>query len=219
VQNGTGGCNVSYTPFFPSYTSDTECGDVYVSGKYTQALTIIAENDVIINGNITTTGGSAGAEPTGSATLGLIADKYVRLYHPVKGSCESGITSSCKDEESPSGSAEYSCNQENAEATTDTATKELGGAITDPIIDAALLSTKNSWGVDNFGCGKPLGTITIWGSIAEEWRGRVTCCASGGDYVKSYKWDTRLENDQPPDFLAPTTNTGWKIERETAPPE
>jgi hypothetical protein len=219
VQNGTGGCNVSYTPFFPSYTSDTECGDVYVSGKYTQALTIIAENDVIINGNITTTGGSAGAEPTGSATLGLIADKYVRLYHPVKGSCESGITSSCKDEESPSGSAEYSCNQENAEATTDTATKELGGSLKDPIIDAALLSTKNSWGVDNFGCGKPLGTITIWGSIAEEWRGRVTCCASGGDYVKSYKWDTRLENDQPPDFLAPTTNTGWKIERETAPPE
>jgi Tfp pilus assembly protein PilX len=219
VQNGTGGCGITYTPFFPSYTTDTECGDVYISGKYTQSLTVIAENDVIINGNVTTTGGTTGAEPTGTATLGLIADKYVRLYHPVKGSCEAGKTSSCKTEESPVGSAEYTCNQENAEATTDTATKELGGSMTNPIIDAALLSTKNSWGVDNFACGKPLGTINIWGSIAEDWRGRVTCCAAGGDYVKSYKWDSRLENDQPPDFLAPTTNSGWKIERQTAPPE
>ncbi len=77
----------------------------------------------------------------------------------------------------------------------------------------------NAWGVDNFACGKPLGPILGWGSIAEDWRGRVTCCAAGGDYVKSYKWDSRLENDQPPDFLAPITNSGWKIERETAPPE
>jgi hypothetical protein len=220
VENGTKGCGISYTPFFPSYTADTECGDVYVSGTYTQSLTIIAENDIIINGNTTTTGGAGGGEPTGTATLGLIADKYVRLYHPVKGPCESGITSTCKSEEV--GGAQYNCssNAENAETLKyDAATEELGVALKNPVIDAALLSTKNSWGVDNFGCGKPLGTINIWGSIAEDWRGRVTCCASGGDYVKSYKWDSRLETDQPPDFLAPTTNGGWKIERETAPPE
>ena len=217
VVNGSGGCGITYTPFFPSYTADTECGNVYISGKYTQSLTVIAENDVIINGNVTTTGGSAGGEPSGTATLGLIADKYVRLYHPVKGSCESGLSSSCKDEESPKGSATYSCNQENAEASYDAATKALGGSLNNPIIDAALLSTKNSWGVDNFGCGKPLGTINVWGSIAEEWRGRVTCCASGGDYIKSYKWDSRFEDEQPPDFLAPTTNSGWKIKRETQP--
>jgi Tfp pilus assembly protein PilX len=217
VVNGPSGCGITYTPFFPSYTADTECGNVYISGKYTQALTVIAENDVIINGNITTTGGSAGGEPTGTATLGLIADKYVRLYHPVKGSCESGPSSSCKDEESPKGSATYTCNQENGAAGESTATKELGGSLSNPIIDAALLSTKNSWGVDNFGCGKPLGTINVWGSIAEEWRGRVTCCAAGGDYIKSYKWDSRFEDEQPPDFLAPTTNSGWKIKRETQP--
>lgn len=217
VVNGPSGCGITYTPFFPSYSADTECGNVYISGKYTQALTVIAENDVIINGNLTTTGGTGGGEPTGTATLGLIADKYVRLYHPVKGPCESGVTSTCKTEESPTGSAQYTCNQENAEASYSATTKELGGALNNPIIDAALLSTKNSWGVDNFGCGKSLGTINVWGSIAEEWRGRVTCCAAGGDYVKSYKWDSRFENDQPPDFLAPTTNSGWKIKRETQP--
>jgi len=215
VVSGAGACESSDTPFFPSYTADTECGDVYISGKYTQSLTVIAERDVIINGNLTTTGGSAGGEPTGTATLGLIADKYVRLYHPVKGSCESGITSTCKTEEI--GSAQYTCNQENATTAERAATKELGVALNNPIIDAALLSTKNSWGVDNFACGKSLGTINVWGSIAEEWRGRVTCCAAGGDYVKSYKWDSRFEDDQPPEFLAPTTNSGWKIKRETQP--
>lgn len=221
VVSGAGACESSDTPFFPSYTADTECGDVYISGKYTQSLTVIAERDVIINGNLTTTGGSAGGEPTGTATLGLIADKYVRLYHPVKGPCESGISkvvgSVCKSEETPAGSAQYNCGTENAEANYDSVTKELGGALNNPIIDAALLSTKNSWGVDNFACGKSLGTINVWGSIAEEWRGRVTCCAAGGDYVKSYKWDSRFEDDQPPDFLAPTTNSGWKIKRETQP--
>lgn len=219
VENGTSGCTVEYEPFFPNYESDTECGDVYVSGKYTKSLTIIAQNDVIINGNITTTGGEAGGEPTGTAVLGLIADKYVRLYHPVTGGCESGITSSCETYETSKGSAEYKCNQQNATEATTTATKELGVSLENPKIDAAILSTANSWGVDNFACGKALGTISIWGSIAEDWRGRVTCCAVGGDYLKSYKWDTRLENDQPPGFLAPGVTSSWKIERETAPPE
>jgi hypothetical protein len=223
VVDGSGSCP-NYTPFFPSYTADTECGDVYVSGKYTSSLTIIAENDVIINNNITTEGGETGGEPTGVSTLGLVADKYVRLYHPVMGPCETQgeITSTCKVKEV--GGAEYECNVGNAESSTyDSVTKELGKAMKSPIIDAAILSTNNSWGVDNFACPSTgstptLETIKVWGSIAEDWRGRVTCCAAGGDYLKSYKWDPRLENDQPPKFLSPR-DSQWDIERETAPPE
>ena len=40
---------------------------------------------MIVVGNTTTTGGSSGGEPTGTATLGLIATNFVRVYHPVKG--------------------------------------------------------------------------------------------------------------------------------------
>lgn len=225
VVNGSGSCP-NYTPFFPSYTADTECGDVYVKGKYTSSLTIIAENDVIINGNITTEGGESGGAPTGVAALGLVADKYVRLYHPVLGPCETQgvITSTCKVEENPAGSAEYVCSVGNAEsAIYDSVTIELGKALKNPVIDAAILSTNNSWGVDNFACpstgsAPTLETINVWGSIAEDWRGRVTCCGAGGDYLKSYKWDPRLENDQPPKFLAPR-DSEWDVERETAPPE
>ena len=89
VENGSKGCPIKYTPFGAKYTGDSECGNVYVSGKYTESLTIGAANDVIVVGNTTTTGGSAGGEPTGTATLGLIATNFVRVYHPVKG--ENGV--------------------------------------------------------------------------------------------------------------------------------
>ena len=95
--------------------------------------------------------------------------------------------------------------------------EEFGGPLNNPVIDAAILSTKHSWGVDNFSCGGPLGEITIWGSIAENFRGRVTCCLSGGDYIKDYKYDERLKTIQPPDFLAPSS-TEVTLSRVTAPP-
>jgi hypothetical protein len=64
------------------------CGNVYVSGNYTESLTIAGENNVIVNGNVypSTVAGKLGSTPTGTAVLGLIASNYVRVYHP----CSSG---------------------------------------------------------------------------------------------------------------------------------
>jgi Tfp pilus assembly protein PilX len=86
----SGACGEAYSPFGPKPrysiaepgTTDAACGNVYVRGKYTGSLTIAAENDIIINGNITTSTGSEGT-PTGNALLGLIANNFVRIYHPV----------------------------------------------------------------------------------------------------------------------------------------
>jgi hypothetical protein len=86
-----GSCSQKYSPFGPvpryagnelSAESDTTCGNVYVHGEYTKSLTIAAENDVIINGNITTPVNGEGT-PTTNALLGLIANNFVRIYHPV----------------------------------------------------------------------------------------------------------------------------------------
>lgn len=212
IVNSSSGCPITYTPFLTKYTGDTECGDVYIKGKYTESLTVIAQNDVIVTGNLTTEGGESGGQPTGAATLGLIAIQHARLYHPVKETCEQGGKKvTCE-------ATEDACNDENA-AKGEKPAEEFGESLKNPDIDAAILSTKHSWGVDNYSCGKELGDITIWGSIAENWRGRVTCCLSGGDYIKDYKYDERLATDQPPSFLAPSTSSDWKIERETAPPE
>jgi Tfp pilus assembly protein PilX len=91
------------------------------------------------------------------------------------------------------------------------------GAQQDPVIDAAILSTKHSWIVDNWTCGATLGTINLWGSIAQYWRGPVGQTGSHG-YVKNYNYDDRLANQQPPSFLSPTNASSWKVTRETAPP-
>jgi len=96
IQNAASGCNIKYTPFGTDYVNDTGCGNVYVSGTYTEPLTIAAENDVIVNGSITTTANAAG-KPTGTGTLGLIATNFVRIYHPVK----EGYTAETKAPENP----------------------------------------------------------------------------------------------------------------------
>jgi Tfp pilus assembly protein PilX len=86
-----GGCTTKYSPFGPvpryegnelGAPTDTKCGNVWVHGIYEESLTIAAENDVIINGNITTPTNSEGV-PTGNALLGLIANNFIRIYHPV----------------------------------------------------------------------------------------------------------------------------------------
>lgn len=84
VSNSPGGaCSAGYSPYNTSYTTETECGTVSVKGTYSKSLTIAAEGNIIINGNLTTTAKTSG-EPTGGAVLGLIANEFVRIYHPVK---------------------------------------------------------------------------------------------------------------------------------------
>jgi hypothetical protein len=80
----TGSCSTLYSPFGPKpgYTEDSSCGNVYVHGEYTSSLTIAAQNDIIINGNLLTSPRS-GETPTSNAMLGLIANNFVRVYHPV----------------------------------------------------------------------------------------------------------------------------------------
>jgi Tfp pilus assembly protein PilX len=380
VENASTGCpSPSYKALETFYPKEKEqessCGNVFIKGKYTQSLTVIAQNDVVIVGNLTTEGGETGGAPTGNAALGLIAIGHARLYHPIKecealvtheekAETEAGVTEGSKvlknvsstsgisvgseisgtkiksgstvtsianlatkgeitisnaAEETeaevevtegsavlkkvpptsgisvgseisgtkiPSGSTVTSIAklssgeitisekiegtkgksskekikikgqtaQEKVEITTKTKVKEVveckneekeGGAVTcnsggnatatekpaqefgeslkNPIIDAAILSTKHSWGVDNYSCpdgsGGVLGNITIWGSIAENFRGRVTCCggANEGIYIKNYKYDERLKTIQPPNFLAPSS-IEVTLSRVTAPP-
>jgi hypothetical protein len=53
------------------------CGDIWVKGNYSQDLTIAADGDIVIDGNLVRTSGMDGL------LLGLIANNFVRVYHPV----------------------------------------------------------------------------------------------------------------------------------------
>jgi type II secretory pathway pseudopilin PulG len=72
-----GACEEVYSPFTATYPETSGCGNAYVKGTYTGQLTVAAQNDVIIDGSLTRT------NQTG--LLGLIANNFIRLYHPCSG--------------------------------------------------------------------------------------------------------------------------------------
>jgi len=92
VQSNGSGCSYKYeqenADTKQTLLEEENCGSVYVSGNYSKPLTIAAEVDLIVNGNLTPTGVTPPAGPgsTSTSTLGLIATRFVRVYHP----CENG---------------------------------------------------------------------------------------------------------------------------------
>jgi Tfp pilus assembly protein PilX len=76
VKTGAG-CTASWSSP-QTYTEQASCGNVYVhsSAGYTKSLTIGTDRDIIINGDI---------KRNGNVLLGLIANYFVRVYHPVSG--------------------------------------------------------------------------------------------------------------------------------------
>jgi hypothetical protein len=80
ISNASGCTPASYNPFSVTYTTSGCSGDAYVSGSYTTPVTIAAADDIIVNGNLTTTHDSSGA-PSGAATLGMVANEFIRVMH------------------------------------------------------------------------------------------------------------------------------------------
>jgi hypothetical protein len=192
-----------YTPFSVSYPATSSSsptpghyygceGNAYVSGNYDVPVTIASANDILVSGNITTTEDGSGS-PTGGATLGLVANRFVRVMHGV--------------------SPRQSSSRGNCTSTT-------GGTVSNTLqlpnptkIDAAILALQHSFIVDNFDCGGSLGTLTVNGAIAQFFRGAVGTTGGTG-YVKNYTYDDRLAVLLPP-FLFDIATSGWHTVRET----
>ena len=181
------GCSAVYSPFTAEYPTTSACGNVYVQGSYSGQLTIAAENDIIIRDDI---------KRTGNGMLGLIANNFIRVYHSYP---EEGLDSQGKPD----------CDRNSG------AGAESGlGSLT---IEAAMLAIKHSFIVDHYDCGKAQGTLTIYGAVAQKFRGPVGTFNSAGTvngYSKNYEYDDRLRYQEPPNFLDPVTKS-WVIGRET----
>jgi len=204
---------------------EANCGNVYVRGSYSKSLTIAGQNDLIISGSLypTSVASSLGSEPSGTATLGLIASEFVRVYHAVQetykpsfgNNCNNGDpfnngTKLCEDQNTLK-----SCDAPNLNASEDEKAGGYGYGSQENIwIYAAILSTKHSFTVDNYHCGNKLEKLNVYGAIAQNFRGIVKNGEHG--YDKNYNYDERLAADEPPYFLQPL-NTGWEVNRETAP--
>lgn len=198
----SGTCGTLYSPFgpVPSYTTDTECGNVYVHGEYKKSLTIAAQNDVIINGNITTP--VSGEKPSTNAMLGLIANNFVRVYHPLIGKREQKFGK---------------CGSPAAENDEVNDFKKF-------TIYAAILALKHSFIVDNFDCGKPFPEgLNVYGALAGLFTNGMTGLfnkSTGKEehgYGYNLKYDNRLQVAEPPHFLNPI-QAAWYVQRETLAP-
>ena len=186
VDNAGGSCPVTYDIDDPQYVGNNECGTVYVFGHITGPLTIGAANDIVITNNLT--------YDTSGAVLGLVADRYVRIYHPI-------------------GNQPLGTNNSSCSAASTNANGTISGGIT---IQAMIMSLTRSFVADQFNCGNgKLGAIRLLGGIAEEFRGPVGDGApSNTGYTIDYTYDDRLRYLQPPHFINPVSGS-WQIQRQT----
>jgi hypothetical protein len=79
------------------------------------------------------------------------------------------------------------------------------------------MSLQHSFVVDQYNCGNPLGTLTVNGGIAQNFRGPVGTGSNGTvstGYAKSYTYDDRLRYEEPPHFIDPVQGS-WRIQRQT----
>ncbi|HEX2070818.1 MAG TPA: hypothetical protein VHF90_04115 [Thermoleophilaceae bacterium] len=136
-----GSCSVAYARV-QTYNAPLACGDAWIHGSYGADLTVAADNDVIVDGDLT------GASE--SLLTGLIANGFVRVYHPVDhDNCASSSAN-------------------------------LTGSLLNPTIEAAILSLNHSFIVDNWHCGTALGSLNVEGAIAQRYRGPVGTTGGSG---------------------------------------
>jgi len=174
------GCAVTaYQPLAP-YNDPAGCAVTYVRGTYSQDLTIASAKDIVVTGNVSR---------SGDKMLGLIADNFVRVYHPTVPDPDNlGDPTDCDN---------------------------ASGTPTNVSIEAAILALNHSFTVDRYFCGSPLGTLTVRGTIAQKHRGPVGRGSGStilNGYYKDYEYDDRLRLREPPHFIDPV-QASWRIQR------
>jgi hypothetical protein len=84
-----GGCTAAYDRSNDYSTQQPGCGDIWIKGNYSNDLTVAADNDIVVNGHID--------RDNSGLLLGLIANNFVRVYHPVSNDCNSNLTGYIRD--------------------------------------------------------------------------------------------------------------------------
>jgi hypothetical protein len=173
-------CTTTDRPTVAAYNMQTQCAEATVNGSYSTSVTIGSQRDIIVRPLSSTNNGIVRSASDTTSTFGLIANGFVRVYHPVTGRSGSLCTNT--------------------------------GYVGDVEIDAAILSLQHSFIADNHDCGGHLGTLTVKGGIAQNFRGTVGL-VDGTGFTKDYNYDDRLRYRSPPYFLAPL-NAAWSVGRQ-----
>ena len=191
--NYPGGSPPSWTAPLTPITGDMtkyRCvdGDLFIQGTLKGQLTVGAENNVIVTNDLVYEGTVSpynSVPAANSNILGIVANNFVEVYHPVK--------------DNGSGASPQYTN--------------LTTELNDVKIHAAILSVAHSFRVQQATLAASPGTLTVVGAIAQKFRGVVSTFSGSTistGYAKDYNYDGRLKIISPPHFLDPV-QSAWQV--------
>lgn len=215
------------TPAGDGHPSTFDCGqgNVYVEGTLKGAVTIAAQNNIVVTDNLTQSTTTLPVSNTvqdasGSDIAGLVASNSVIVYHPVSrqsssnnavsgASCSNTVGNNPTD--SPSNGTTRTCTWTATQTFTnssgnydDIAYPGQTSSSKPRVIYGSIETLQHSFWVDNYKYGSPLGKLSVRGSIAQKWRGIVgtgtTATSTATGFNKDYGYDTRLKFLSPPYF-------------------
>lgn len=202
------------------------CGTVWLKGTYNSPLTIAAEDDVRINGNII----NNVSDPR--TVLGVIANNFIRIHHPIARRRTFG---SNRPLDHSQAEGQRLCRAGDVGNTVSiyndwpNASDPNGPTVNNIRVDGAFLALNHSFLVDNWRCGnKGLGTLTINGAVSQKHRGPTNSRSSPTwlwewfldwlfardrehGYTRTvYNYNDNLRLHNPPAFLDPI-DAGWRV--------
>jgi Tfp pilus assembly protein PilX len=155
-------------------------GNLYVEGTVKGRVTLAAQNNIIVTGDLLLASTPVGSNPTGSDMVGLVAANSVVVAHPTAAAKVGSVNIG-----------------DNLTATGDR------------WIYASIQTLQHSFWVQEYDQGTKMGTLHVRGSIAQRWRGIVgTGSSTGTGYLKDYGYDSRLKFSAPP-YFPQWTNAVW----------
>ncbi len=208
-----------------SHSPKFDCGqgNVYIEGTVKGRVTIAAENNVVVTGDLgianTALGDATGKDD--SDIVGLVAQNAVIVYHPVEVTSwsvqRSGNNPSCGNspDDNPSGGRNGSkctytpSNFGNLDYMSPPVNSSDGKK--HRWIYASIQTLAHSFWVENYDEGAPPGILSVRGSIAQRWRGIVGTGSISTGYIKDYSYDKRLQTTSPP-YFPPWANGEWSAE-------
>ena len=193
-QNGFG-----YGGAFPS---ESRCnGDAIIQGTlgYNKQLTVAADTNIIVTGNLcyANQAGNPDCSVPQSSQPGTWGNTVLGLVANQYVYVNHPNKRKCGSSSAPPDCSPYNIS-----------------------IDAGILALNHSFMVANYTAGKPMGTITVYGAIAQKFRGPVGTFGSSSStgYNKNYNYDYRLFYLSPPHYLNPANQVWHKISFTEIPP-
>ena len=195
----------------PTYTYDTNMvetkkycaeGNLYAQGTLNGRVTLAAAQSIIATGDIVLADGRNGGD-----MLGLVATNSVEVFHPLVADYQ-WVRRNQNCGTSGTTSYRYCATSDGAEVSgwptryTDPTTASVNPS-SGIQIAGSIQTLQHSFLVQKYADGAFRGTLNVFGSIAQRWRGIVGQTDSSGQqhgYNKLYEYDRRLITAAPPYF-------------------